>query len=102
TQSAVIPERSVTRAPSAELAPGQTDQDQLPPYEVLDKILYHHIEERRGEEEIAALGFERAVVARVINMVRLSEYKRRQSCPGVKLSPMLFGRDRRYPLTNKF
>ncbi len=101
-QGAAIPERSISKVPSAELAPGQTDQDQLPPYDVLDKILYHHIEERRTEAEIVSLGFAADVVKKVVRLVRASEYKRRQSCPGVKLSPMMFGRDRRYPLTNKF
>ncbi len=97
----VIPRRSITKAPSAELAPGQTDQDQLPPYDVLDGILKHHIEGRKSAEEIIAEGFAPAVVEKILRMVRASEYKRRQSCPGVKLSSMMFGRDRRYPLTNK-
>jgi NAD+ synthetase len=97
----VIPARSITKAPSAELAPGQTDQDQLPPYAVLDKILKLHLENRLTAAQIAAKGFARPVVEKILNMVRISEYKRRQSAPGVKLSPMLFGRDRRFPLTNK-
>jgi NH3-dependent NAD+ synthetase len=101
-KSEVIPKRSITKAPSAELAPGQKDQDQLPPYHVLDKILFHHIEGRRSAKEIIAKGFSKKVVEKVLKMVRISEYKRRQSCPGVKLSPMMFGRDRRFPLTNKF
>lgn len=97
-----IPQRSLDKAPSAELAPGQKDADQLPPYEVLDAILLRHIEERMSAEDIVAEGFDPATVQRVLRMVRLSEYKRRQGCPGVKISPMLHGRDRRYPLTNKF
>ena len=97
-----IPQRSIERAPSAELAPGQTDQDQLPPYDMLDAILTHHLEERLSAEEIIAKGFAPEVVKKIIRMVRLNEYKRRQSCPGVKVSSMMFGRDRRYPLTNKF
>lgn len=101
-QSAVIPLRSLTKAPTAELKPGQTDQDQLPPYDILDAILLRHIEGQKSAEEIIVEGYEKAVVEKVIRMVRNSEYKRRQSCPGVKLSPMLFGKDRRYPLTNKF
>jgi NAD+ synthase len=98
----VIPLRSITKAPSAELAPNQKDSDQLPPYDVLDKILHHHIEERMSAAEIIAQGFDKMVVEKVVRMVRQSEYKRRQSCPGVRLSSMLFGKDRRYPLTNKF
>lgn len=98
----VIPERSITKAPTAELAPGQKDQDQLPPYDMLDQILTHHIEGRLGVEEIVSKGFNLSIVEKVLKLVRMNEYKRRQSCPGVKLSPMLFGRDRRYPLTNKF
>lgn len=98
----VIPERSITKAPSAELRPGQKDQDQLPPYEILDAILELHIEGRLSAEEIVARGHDKATVEKVIALVRRSEYKRRQSCPGVKLSRMLFGRDRRYPMTNGF
>lgn len=98
----VIPARSITKAPSAELKPGQKDQDQLPPYKVLDTILMLHLEGRKSAREITAKGFKHEVVEKVVKMVRHSEYKRRQSAPGVKLSPMLFGRDRRYPLTNKF
>ena len=101
-QSAAIPARSITKAPTAELAPGQKDEDQLPPYATLDKILYMHIEQRRSAEEIIRAGFSRDMVKKVVRMVRVSEYKRRQSPPGVKLSPMLFGKDRRYPLTNKY
>jgi len=98
----VIPQHSITKAPSAELAPGQKDEDQLPPYALLDRILALHLEGRQSAEEIIAQGFDKATVEKVVKLVRQSEYKRRQSCPGVKLSPMLFGRDRRFPLTNKF
>ncbi|MDE3015511.1 MAG: NAD+ synthase [Pseudomonadota bacterium] len=101
-QGAVIPKRSITRAPTAELAPGQKDDDQLPPYALLDKMLALHLEGRLSAEEIIAKKYPKTIVEKVVKMVRLSEYKRRQSCPGVKLSPMLFGRDRRFPLTNKF
>ena len=100
--SHVVPLNSITKAPSAELAPGQKDEDQLPPYEVLDTILIRHIEERMSAEDIVADGYEAVVVERVLKMVRLAEYKRRQSCPGPKISSMIFGRDRRYPITNKF
>lgn len=98
----VIPENSIARAPTAELAPGQKDEDQLPPYDLLDKILALHLEGRLSAKEIIAQGFEQTIVENILRLVRQSEYKRRQSCPGVKLSSMLFGRDRRYPLTNKF
>lgn len=101
-QGRVIPERSITKPPSAELAPGQTDQDQLPPYDMLDKILELHIEKRLTGAQIAAKGFSKTTVEKIIKLVKNSEYKRRQSAPGVKLSSMLFGRDRRFPLTNKF
>ncbi len=101
-RSQVIPQNSIEKAPSAELKPDQRDDDQLPPYDVLDSILHRHIEQRQSAPEIVAAGFDAAVVRKVLNLVRINEYKRRQSCPGVKLSPMLFGKDRRYPLTNKF
>jgi NAD+ synthase len=99
-KNVVIPKRSISKAPSAELAPGQKDQDQLPPYDVLDAILTLHIEGRRSAKEIIAKGYKKAMVEKVLTLVRVNEYKRRQSCPGVKLSPMQFGKDRRYPLTN--
>jgi NAD+ synthase len=99
-RSSVIPKRSISKAPSAELKPGQKDADQLPPYDVLDRILALHIEGRLSAQEIIAQGFARDVVEKIVDWVRRNEYKRRQSCPGVKLSPMLFGKDRRFPLTN--
>ncbi len=98
----IIPARSITKAPTAELKHGQKDQDQLPPYDVLDHILILHIEGRKSAAEIITKGFDKDTVQKVVKLVRMSEYKRRQSCPGVKLSPMSFGKDRRYPLTNKF
>ena len=101
TKGLVIPVRSITKPPSAELRPGQKDEDQLPPYDLLDAILVRHIEQRQGAQEIIAQGYDRAVVERVLQLVRVFEYKRRQSCPGVKLSSMYFGKDRRYPLTNR-
>jgi NAD+ synthase len=97
-----IPIRSITKAPTAELKSGQTDQDQLPPYDILDAILALHIEGRLSEKEIVNNGFDTETVSRILKLVRVNEYKRRQSCPGVKLSPMLFGKDRRYPLTNRY
>jgi NAD+ synthase (glutamine-hydrolysing) len=95
----VIPERVLTRAPSAELRPDQTDQDSLPPYDVLDAILQAYVEEQRSIPEIVALGHPEEVVRRVASLVRRAEYKRRQSPPGPKVTERAFGRDRRYPLT---
>jgi NAD+ synthase (glutamine-hydrolysing) len=98
----VIPERTLTRAPSAELKPDQTDQDTLPPYEVLDPILRLYVEEDRSAREIAELGYDEAVVRRVVTMVDRAEYKRRQSPPGIKITPRAFGKDRRLPITNRW
>ena len=98
----VVPESSITKAPTAELRPNQTDQDSLPPYETLDAILTGLIEEERSVSEIAAQGFDRATVVRVQRMLYAAEYKRRQAPPGVKITRRSFGRDRRYPLTNAF
>jgi len=98
----VIPERVLTRAPSAELRPDQTDQDSLPPYEILDPILRLYIEEDQGIEAIVAQGFEEPVVRRVTRLVDRNEYKRRQAPPGVRISRRAFGRDRRYPITSGF
>ena len=98
----VIPERIITKPPSAELKPDQTDQDSLPPYEILDAILQSLIEDELGVDEIAARGFEPDTVRRIWRMLDLAEYKRRQAPPGVKLTRRAFGRDRRYPITNGF
>jgi NAD+ synthase len=98
----VIPESSITKAPSAELRPNQTDQDSLPPYEELDAILTGLIEEEKSVDEIAARGFARATVVRVQRLLYSAEYKRRQAPPGVKITRRSFGRDRRYPITNRF
>jgi len=98
----VIPESSLTRAPTAELRPNQTDQDSLPPYDVLDAILTGLIEHEQSVEEITGCGFSRDVVTRVQRMLFSAEYKRRQAPPGVKITRKSFGRDRRYPLTNAF
>jgi NAD+ synthase (glutamine-hydrolysing) len=95
----VIPERVLTRAPSAELRPNQTDQDSLPPYDVLDRILQAYVEEQRSIPEIVRSGFAEELVRRVASLVRKSEFKRRQSPPGPKITERAFGRDRRYPLT---
>jgi NAD+ synthase (glutamine-hydrolysing) len=102
SQSRVIPEVTLTRAPSAELRPGQTDQDSLPPYDVLDAILREYVEEDRSVAEIARMGFDAALVRKVARMVDMAEYKRRQSPPGLKISPRAFGKDRRLPITNRW
>lgn len=100
--SEVIPERVLTRPPSAELAPDQVDEDSLPPYEVLDPILERYVEWDQSADEIIAAGFEREDVARAISLVDRNEYKRRQSPPGVRITPRAFGRDRRYPITSGY
>jgi NAD+ synthase len=98
----VIPESSITKAPTAELRPNQTDQDSLPPYEVLDGILNGLVEEELSVDEIVARGFPPETVVRVQRMLYMAEYKRRQAPPGVKITRKSFGRDRRYPITNRF
>jgi NAD+ synthase len=98
----VIPERILTKAPSAELRPDQTDQDSLPPYEALDDILECLIEHERSVEEIVGRGHDRATVNQIWRMLENAEYKRRQAPPGVKITARAFGRDRRYPITNAF
>jgi len=98
----VIPERIITKPPSAELRPDQKDQDSLPPYEVLDDILRCLIEGEMGLDEITARGHKPELVQRVWRMLDIAEYKRRQAPPGVKLTSRAFGRDRRYPITNSF
>ncbi|MBE9528908.1 MAG: NAD+ synthase, partial [Proteobacteria bacterium] len=98
----LIPTRIITRPPSAELRADQADSDTLPPYEVLDPILKAYVEQDRSVEEIAALGFDPKVVKRIIRMVDLSEYKRRQAPPGVKITPRALGKDRRMPITNGY
>jgi NAD+ synthase (glutamine-hydrolysing) len=97
-----IPERIITRAPSAELRPGQTDQDSLPPYEVLDAILARYMEEDEGIETIVAAGYARADVEHVTRLIKLNEYKRRQAPVGIRITHRAFGRDWRYPITSKF
>jgi NAD+ synthase len=97
-----IPERILTKAPSAELKPDQTDQDSLPPYDVLDAILKALVEEEASFDEIVGRGFEPATVEQVQRLLYVSEYKRRQAPPGVKLGARAFGRDRRYPIVNGY
>ncbi|MDT3707665.1 MAG: NAD+ synthase [Thiobacillus sp.] len=100
--SQVIPQRIIDRPPSAELRPDQTDQDSLPPYAVLDAILEAYVERDLSAHDIVAQGFEAATVRRVIRMVDLAEYKRRQAPPGPRITPRNFGKDRRYPITSKY
>jgi NAD+ synthase (glutamine-hydrolysing) len=99
-RSPAIPEQVITRPPSAELRENQTDQDSLPPYEVLDAILSRHVDQEQSLAEIVGAGFDRGIVERVLKLVRISEWKRRQAAPGPKLSRRAFGRERRYPITS--
>lgn len=98
----VIPERIITRPPSAELRPDQKDQDSLPPYEVLDAILARYMEHDQGIDEIVSAGFAPADVERVTRLIKINEYKRRQSPVGIRITHRAFGRDWRYPITSKF
>ncbi|HXU39625.1 MAG TPA: NAD+ synthase [Blastocatellia bacterium] len=98
----LIPAYTITRPPSAELRPNQTDQDTLPPYEVLDEILEAYVEKDMSAETIAASGYPIETVRWVVDRVDAAEYKRRQSAPGIKITPRAFGRDRRMPITNKY
>ena len=102
TISKVIPERIIERPPSAELAPDQKDSDSLPDYDILDKIIELYVEQDKSKEEIANIGVDKKIIDRVIRLVDLSEYKRRQAPLGVKITSRGFGKDRRYPITNKF
>jgi NAD+ synthetase len=101
-EKVVIPEASLTKPPSAELRPNQTDQDSLPPYETLDRILAAYVVQHLSKEEIIRLGFDAVVVNDVINKVTFSEYKRRQAAPGLKVSPRAFGMGRRIPIAQRF
>jgi NAD+ synthase (glutamine-hydrolysing) len=101
-QGAVIPEATIAKPPSAELRPDQTDQDTLPPYDVLDGVLRAYVEHDRCADEIVDAGFDREVVERVIRMVDAAEYKRRQAAPGTRVTHKAFGRDRRMPITNLY
>ncbi len=102
TLSPVIPERIITRPPSAELKPGQVDQDNLPPYEVLDAIVEAYMEKDLSPREIIAQGYAEADVRRVVRLLRVSEYKRRQSPVGIRVTQRGFGKDWRYPITNRY
>jgi len=98
----VIPVNIITRPPTAELRENQTDQDSLPPYEVLDAILQRLVEREEPLASIIAAGFDKDVVTRIDRLLNIAEYKRRQAAPGVKVTEKNFGRDRRYPITNRF
>ena len=98
----IIPTDSITKPPSAELRPGQTDQDSLPPYDVLDAILQHYVVEHLSKDDIIQRGFAPAVVNDVINKITFTEYKRRQAAPGLKVSPRAFGMGRRNPIAQRF
>jgi len=100
--SANIPQRVIARPPSAELAADQKDTDSLPPYEILDEVLEMYIEQDLGLEKIVAAGFEREMVHRILRLVDINEYKRRQAAPGVRITTRAFGRDRRYPITSGY
>jgi len=98
----VIPRRIITRPPSAELRPDQTDQDSLPPYDILDGIMERYMERNQSAAEIVAAGFPQPAVEQVVRLIRINEYKRRQAPPGPRITPRAFGRDWRYPVTNGF
>lgn len=102
TISKVIPERIIERPPTAELAPDQKDTDSLPDYDILDKIIELYVEQDKSKEEIESLGVGNDVIERVLRLIDISEYKRRQAPLGVKITSRGFGKDRRYPITNKF
>src|SRR5207302_1861446 len=98
----LIPQTIIERAPSAELREGQLDEDSLPPYEALDRVLEAYVEQDRSLEELSADGFDPEVVERAVALIDRAEYKRRQAPPGVRLTPKAFGRDRRTPITNRW
>lgn len=102
TADTPIPERIITRPPSAELRPGQVDQDSLPPYEVLDALLAQHMETGAGAAELIAAGFQPEITQKILRLIRINEYKRSQAAPGTRISRRAFGRDWRLPLTQKF
>ena len=98
----IIPNNIITKPPSAELRPGQKDSDSLPDYAILDRILYQYIEKRQGPKEIKAMGFDAALVDRVLRLVNMNEYKRNQFCPIIRISPKAFGVGRRVPIVGKY
>jgi len=98
----IIPQNTIAKPPSAELRPNQKDEDSLPPYDILDPILAEYVENNATIEQIVAAGFDERTVRKVIHLVDMSEYKRRQGPPGIKITPRAFGRDRRMPITNRY
>lgn len=102
TLSPVIPERVITRPPSAELRPDQVDADSLPPYDVLDAIVEMYVEQDCGVDDIIARGYERSAVERIVRLIHINEYKRRQAPPGIRITHRGFGKDWRYPITNRY
>jgi NAD+ synthetase len=98
----IIPRNSITKPPSAELRPNQTDQDSLPPYDVLDAILEDYVVRGKSPAEIVAAGHDAAVVKRIVRLIDLAEYKRRQSAPGLKVTTKAFGVGRRFPIAQRF
>ena len=102
TDGEPIPPRIIAKPPSAELKPDQTDQDDLPPYEIIDPILKGYVEEAQSAEELIHHGFDPSVVHELIRRVDLNEYKRRQAAPGLKVTPKAFGDGRRYPIAKRF
>jgi NAD+ synthase (glutamine-hydrolysing) len=98
----IIPNNIITKAPSAELKPDQKDTDSLPPYEILDQILYQYIERVQGPAEIKAQGFDTILVDRILRMVNNNEYKRNQFCPIIRVSPKAFGVGRRLPIVGNY
>lgn len=98
----VIPESTITKPPSAELRPDQKDSDSLPPYEILDQILYQYIEKRQGPKELIAMGFEEKLVHRILRLVNINEFKRAQMAPVLRVSPKAFGMGRRMPIVGKY
>jgi NAD+ synthase (glutamine-hydrolysing) len=98
----IIPSNIITKPPSAELRPDQKDIDSLPPYEILDQVLYQYIERRQGPNEIKAQGFDAALVDRILKLVNTNEYKRNQFCPIIRISPKAFGVGRRMPIVGKY
>jgi NAD+ synthase (glutamine-hydrolysing) len=98
----IIPETIINKAPSAELRPGQKDSDSLPEYDVLDKVLYQYIELRQGPRELVAMGFDEALVNRVLKLVNSNEWKRAQFAPILRVTPKAFGSGRRMPIVGKY
>lgn len=98
----IIPLSSIEKPPSAELRPGQKDSDSLPPYDILDKLLFQYIECRQGPNELIALGFEESLVKRVLRMVNINEFKREQAAPVIRVSTKAFGMGRRMPIVGKY